>query len=71
MAQGLNGPAAGAARSLKRALEADDAELIRHRFRKLGGMLGGNLSQQAGNLRELIGDDGLAARLTRITSFEL
>jgi hypothetical protein len=70
MAQGLNGSAAGAARSLKLALEADNKELIELRFRKLNGMLGGNLDKHSGNLRQILGDEDLEARLTRITSFE-
>jgi hypothetical protein len=70
MAQGLNGAAAGAARSLKLALEEDNTELIRRRFRKLSGMLGGNLDKHTGTLRRVLDSSDLEARLTRITSFE-
>lgn len=69
MARKLNGPALSVAQSLAKALEQDNGPLITLRFKKLRGMLGKNLDGHANELRELL-DDNMAARLTRITSFE-
>lgn len=66
----LDGPAAKKVKSLAAALTADDGELIQHRWAILCRTLRGNSSDYHGQIRKLL-DDEQAARLARMTSFEL
>ena len=66
----LDGPAKKKLNGLAVALTADDGPLIQHRWAGLCRTLRGNARQHFGEIRNQL-DDEQAARLARMTSFEL
>ena len=66
----LDGPAKKKLTGLAAALTADDGPLILHRWAGLCRTLRGNVQQYFGEIRNQL-DDEQAARLARMTSFEL
>ena len=65
----LEGPAKKKVTSLAAALVADNPQLIKQRWGALSQMLGQNMTNYYGQIRELLTDDQ-AARLARMTSFQ-
>ena len=69
MAKQLEGPARKKVTSLAAALDEDNGDLIRLRWRALCSTLSGHASDYTGQIRALLNDEQ-AARLERMTSFK-